>query len=91
MSSRSSSAQIPARKSEYAEYDSDVMPEYESFSQEFVSDWLQPGVWVQHDMFGKGQIVRVQGRGDNRIIGVRFQNGSQRKFVLKYAKLKPVQ
>ena len=91
ISSRSSSAMIPGKKSEYAEYDSDVMPDYESFSQEFVSDWLQPGVWVQHDMFGKGQIIRVQGRGDNRIIAVRFQNGTQKKFVLKYAKLRPVQ
>jgi DNA helicase-2/ATP-dependent DNA helicase PcrA len=91
MSTRSSSILVSAKKQGFRGYNADGMPDYESFSQEPVDDPLQPGAWVQHDMYGKGQIVRVQGRGDNRIIVVRFKNGTQKKFVSKYAKLRPVQ
>jgi DNA helicase-2/ATP-dependent DNA helicase PcrA len=91
MSTRSSSIPGSAKKQGFTDYDADMMPDYESFSQESIDDPLQPGAWVQHDMYGKGQIVKVQGRGDNRIIVVRFQNGTQKKFVSKYANLRPVQ
>jgi len=68
----------------------DAMPDYESFSQETGSGRLLAGQWVLHDMFGKGQILNVQGYGEKQMVTVRFKNGIQKKLIVKYAKFKSI-
>ncbi len=61
----------------------DTHPDYESFSQEEIQ--LQPGVCVNHDKYGNGRIVRVEGAGQKRKVIVQFENGEKKKFLLQYA------
>lgn len=41
---------------------------------------LQPGRAVRHVTFGRGQVVSVQGSGDDAVITVRFDDGRERTF-----------
>lgn len=59
-------------------------PAYESFSQE--EPQLQPGVWVEHEKYGKGQILSVEGVGQKQKISVKFDGGVKKKFVAQYAR-----
>ncbi|MBN1781192.1 UvrD-helicase domain-containing protein [bacterium] len=68
----------------------DVMPDYESFSQEPESETYSVGQWVHHEMFGEGQILKIQGTGAKQTLSVRFKNGTQKKLITKYAKFKPI-
>jgi DNA helicase-2/ATP-dependent DNA helicase PcrA len=61
----------------------DQTPDYESYSQEFLN--LQPGLWVKHDTYGKGQITRVEGKGMKQKVSVRFEDGIEKKFITQYA------
>ncbi|HDQ46099.1 MAG TPA: hypothetical protein ENN17_11495 [bacterium] len=62
----------------------DVHPDYESLSQDIPE--LQKGMQVLHSSFGKGEIIRIEGRGPNRKISVRFSGGRVKKFIAQYAK-----
>ncbi len=44
------------------------------------------GAWVEHKIFGKGQISAREGVGDTLKLTVKF-GGSQKKLVAKYANL----
>ena len=62
----------------------DPHPDYESFSQEVPV--LKSGTWVRHNMYGKGQVVLVEGMGSKQKVSVMFTNGIEKKFVTQYAK-----
>ena len=64
--------------------DRDSQPDYESFSQEEVS--LYPGLWVNHDQYGRGQIKRIEGIGEKQRVTVAFAAKLEKKFVVKYAR-----
>lgn len=49
---------------------------------------IQPGVEVEHQRFGFGKVLNIEGNSDNLIATVFFQNIGQKKIMLKYAKLK---
>jgi len=49
---------------------------------------VQPGVEVEHDRFGKGKVISVEGAGASRKASVFFKNVGQKQLLLKYAKLK---
>ncbi len=65
-------------------FSKDVMPDYESFSQEMPS--ISPGMLINHDRYGQGSVVSLEGRGLKQKITVRFQDGAVRKFIAQYAK-----
>ena len=65
-------------------FSDDPHPDYASFSQEYPQ--LQPGTRVQHDIFGKGQIVKVEGKGAKEIVTVLFASGVQKKLLTAYAR-----
>ena len=44
------------------------------------------GTWVEHKVFGKGQITSREGVGDNLKLSVQF-NGQLKKLVARYANL----
>jgi DNA helicase-2/ATP-dependent DNA helicase PcrA len=49
------------------------------------------GMHVEHPQYGLGQIIALSGEGPKRRASVRFADGSERKFVLIHADLRPVQ
>ncbi len=51
---------------------------------------LQVGMMVEHDRFGKGKVLSVEGEGVNRKATVFFQQVGQKQLLLKFAKLKIV-
>lgn len=45
---------------------------------------LRPGVWLEHDQFGRGQVTRTSGFGDMKRMVVRFQDYGEKALVVKY-------
>ena len=58
-------------------------PSYESYSQEEMR--CQPGMWVEHDIYGRGQITNVEGTGKKLKVTVQFEAGMKKKFIAQYA------
>ena len=65
----------------------DVMPDYESESQEQIN--LQRGAIVQHEQFGRGKVIEVNGKGESQKLVVRFDAHGLKTLIAKYAKLRP--
>ena len=63
-------------------------PEVDEFSQENV--YLDVGSKVAHAKFGVGVIKSCNGTGDNAKLEIKFNDGSTRKLLMKFAKLKPL-
>lgn len=55
-----------------------------------VFDDFLVGDYVEHAIFGIGQIRALSGSGENQRVGIVFKDGQKRKLVVKYAKLKKV-
>jgi len=49
---------------------------------------LQPGMTVEHDRFGNGKVLSIEGEGNNRKATIFFQQIGQKQLLLKFAKLK---
>ena len=49
---------------------------------------LQVGMQVEHDRFGKGKVISVEGLGANKKATVFFSNVGQKQLLLKFAKLR---
>lgn len=49
---------------------------------------LQTGMEVEHQRFGFGKVLHLEGEPSNKIATIFFQNVGQKKIMLKYAKLK---
>ena len=49
---------------------------------------IKIGDWVEHSRFGKGQIIDLEGKGSNKKALIRFENGGEKRLLLKFAKLK---
>ena len=48
---------------------------------------IMPGMTVQHDKFGAGKVIAVEGSGDSRKASVFFDGVGQKQLMLKFAKL----
>jgi DNA helicase-2/ATP-dependent DNA helicase PcrA len=46
-----------------------------------------PGMKVQHDKFGIGKVLAVEGSADSRKATVFFEGVGQKQLMLKFAKL----
>ncbi|MEC9486028.1 MAG: UvrD-helicase domain-containing protein [Prosthecochloris sp.] len=51
------------------------------------SDGLRKGVRVHHAMFGPGEVLSVQGRGEQRKARIRFRTAGEKTLMVQYAKL----
>ena len=51
-------------------------------------DKIQPGMVVEHQRFGEGKVLRLEGIAPNLKAIVFFQNAGQKNLLLKFAKLK---
>ncbi|MBO7281137.1 MAG: hypothetical protein J6V00_08270, partial [Bacteroidaceae bacterium] len=52
---------------------------------------LSVGTIVSHDRFGVGQVLSLEGSGDNAKAKIRFKNAGEKILLLQFAKLKVVQ
>lgn len=51
-------------------------------------DEVAVGMKVEHERFGKGEVVNLEGDPPNKKATVMFQNAGQKQLLLKFAKLK---
>lgn len=49
---------------------------------------LQEGMKVEHQRFGRGIIVKIEGANDNKKASVEFEETGHKQLILKYAKLR---
>ena len=49
---------------------------------------LQVGMMVEHDRFGQGKVLQIEGEGSNRKATVFFPAVGQKQLLLKFAKLR---
>ncbi len=49
---------------------------------------LQAGMEIEHQKFGMGKIIAVEGTGDNKIATMFFSGIGEKRIMLKYAKVK---
>jgi len=66
------------------------MDNKESVSEDLKSDSgdLQVGMKVEHDKFGQGKIIAIEGSGPNKKATVFFNAVGQKKLLLRFAKLR---
>ena len=46
------------------------------------------GRMIEHERFGIGEVVRLEGTGDNCKATVRFENAGEKQLLLKFARFK---
>ena len=51
---------------------------------------IVPGVVVEHDVFGEGKVLSLEGRGEQRKAIVFFKEVGQKKLMLRFAKLRRI-
>ncbi len=79
----------PARRMHHEKHSvRDEMPNYEEESQEVVE--LKKGSLVEHEMFGKGKVIQISGRGDAMKATVHFDEVGVKSLIVKFARLKAV-
>lgn len=49
---------------------------------------LDEGQWVEHQRFGKGQVVEISGVGIDKKASINFQSGGVKSLLLRFARLK---
>ncbi|MCD8166072.1 MAG: UvrD-helicase domain-containing protein [Bacteroides sp.] len=47
---------------------------------------LQPGQQIEHERFGIGEVVRIEGAGENTKATVRFRNAGEKQLLLRFAR-----
>ncbi|MBT8273567.1 MAG: ATP-dependent DNA helicase, partial [Bacteroidia bacterium] len=48
---------------------------------------LTVGNHVNHQRFGKGEVIKIEGRGADLKAEIKFENGGLKKLLLRFAKL----
>ena len=48
---------------------------------------LIEGSWVKHSRFGQGQVLKLEGVGQDRKAEIRFEKGEVKKLLLRFARL----
>jgi DNA helicase-2/ATP-dependent DNA helicase PcrA len=52
---------------------------------------LHEGTLIEHQRFGKGTIISIEGEGENQKATVKFVNTGTKQLLLKFAKFKVVE
>jgi hypothetical protein len=56
-----------------------------------VGSGVHAGQQIEHERFGIGEIVKVEGAGDNCKATVRFRNAGEKQLLLKFARFKIIE
>ncbi len=49
---------------------------------------LNVGQLIEHERFGIGEVLRVDGEGDNKKAAIRFRNAGEKQLLLRFARFK---
>ena len=49
---------------------------------------LTPGQFIEHERFGVGEVVKVEGTGENTKATIRFKNAGEKQLLLKFARFR---
>ena len=49
---------------------------------------LAPGQFIEHERFGVGEVLRVEGIGENTKAHIRFKNAGEKQLLLKFARFR---
>ena len=49
---------------------------------------VQPGQLIEHERFGLGEVMKVEGEGDNAKATIRFKNAGDKQLLLRFARFK---
>lgn len=52
---------------------------------------VQPGQQIEHERFGLGEVLKVEGNGDNAKATIRFKNAGEKQLLLRFARFKVVE
>ncbi|QCQ50489.1 ATP-dependent helicase [Bacteroides fragilis] len=52
---------------------------------------VQPGQTIEHERFGIGQVIRVEGSGDNAKATIHFRNTGDKQLLLRFARFKVIE
>ena len=55
-----------------------------------VSMFIKKGNLVNHQLYGSGKVLNVEGTGDNTKVTVSFSGNIRKKFIQRYANLKVI-
>lgn len=55
------------------------------------ADEIVAGITVEHQKFGRGKVLNIEGQGPNKKVTVFFQAVGQKQLLLQYAKLKIIE
>jgi DNA helicase-2/ATP-dependent DNA helicase PcrA len=69
----------------------DLLAEKENGRQRTPPGMFKHGMHVTHPQYGMGEVIALSGEGPKRRASVRFDDGSERKFVLLHADLTPAE
>jgi len=81
------SAPGPSKKPRPADgFVPDAEVNYENESQEEIT--LRVGVYVEHEVFGKGKVTQLSGRGEGAKAVVQFHGVGPKNLMIKFARLR---
>ena len=49
---------------------------------------LTPGQFIEHERFGIGEVLKVEGTGENTKAHIRFKNAGEKQLLLKFARFR---
>ena len=49
---------------------------------------LTPGQFIEHERFGVGEVLKVEGAGENTKATIRFKNAGEKQLLLKFARFR---
>ncbi|MEJ7610706.1 MAG: hypothetical protein WKF88_05940 [Ferruginibacter sp.] len=52
---------------------------------------MQDGQKVEHQNFGFGEVMKMEGASHNPIATIHFENNGEKKIMLNYAKLRIIE
>lgn len=50
-----------------------------------------PGQTIEHERFGRGKVMKVEGEGDNAKATIHFQNAGDKQLLLRFARFKVIE
>ena len=67
-----------------------VNPFVSNVSKSSDDDGLQEGSVIEHQRFGVGRVIKIEGSGENRKATVEFKNTGTKQLLLKFARYKVI-
>ena len=49
---------------------------------------VQPGQLIEHERLGLGEVMKVEGQGDNAKATIHFKNAGDKQLLLRFARFK---